>query len=109
MNTTWKPTTGGILSIICGSFGVLAGTMVALGGSISWLIGIPFATRILAMIGIPYILLGVVAIIGGIFAIQRRIWGMALAGAICAFLIPPPFILGILAIVFISMGKEEFK
>ena len=109
MNKTWKPTTGGILSIICGSFGVLTGTMVALGGSISWLIGIPFATRILAMIGIPYILLGIVAIIGGIFAIQRTIWGMALAGAICAFLIPPPFILGILAIVFISMGKEEFK
>ena len=109
MNKTWKPTTGGILSIICGSLGVLTGIMVALGGSISWLIGIPFATRILAMIGIPCILLGAIAIIGGIFAIQRRTWGMALAGAICAFLIPPPFILGILAIVFISMGKGEFE
>jgi len=38
MNKTWKPTIGGILSIIYGSLGVLAFIMVALGGSISWLI-----------------------------------------------------------------------
>jgi len=32
-----------------------------------------------------------------------------LAGAICAFLIPPPFVLGILAIIFVVMGKGEFE
>ncbi len=110
MNKTWKPTTGGILSIICGSFGVLAGLVVAvMGGSITWLAGIPFATRILTLIGSPMILFGAIAIVGGIYAIKRRVWGLALAGAICALLVPPPLILGILSIVFISMGKEEFK
>ena len=109
MKETWKPKVGGILSIICGSFGVLAGLVAALGGSITWLAGIPFATRILTLIGSPMILLGVIAIVGGIYAIRRRAWGMALAGAICALLVPPPFILGILAIVFITMGKEEFN
>jgi hypothetical protein len=110
MKKTWKPTVGGILSIICGSFGVLAGLVVAaLGGSISWLAGIPFATSILTLIGSPMIVLGVIAIVGGICSIRRTAWGMALAGAICALLVPPPFILGILAIVFITMSHDEFK
>lgn len=110
MKETWKSTVGGILIIIWGSFGILAGLMVALlGGSITWLVGIPYATRILAIIGSPIIVLGIIAIVGGIYAIRKRAWGMALAGAICALLIPPPFILGILAIVFITMGKDEFK
>ena len=110
MKETWKSTVGGILSIICGSFGIFAGLVVALlGGSITWLVGIPFATRILAIIGSPIIVLGIIAIIGGIYAIRKRAWGMALAGAICALLIPPPFIMGTLAIVFITMGKDEFK
>ena len=55
------------------------------------------------------IVLGIVSLVGGIFAIQRRIWGMALAGAICALFPPPVIALGILAIVFVAMGKGEFK
>jgi hypothetical protein len=70
---------------------------------------IPYATRILAIIGGPKIVLGIIAIVGGIYAIRKRAWGMALAGAICVLLIPPPFILGILAIVFITMDNDEFK
>jgi len=34
---------------------------------------------------------------------------LALAGAICAFLVPLTFILGILAIIFVAMGKREFE
>ena len=48
-------------------------------------------------------------IVGGIFALRRRVWGLALAGAICAFLVPAGFILGILAIIFVAMGKREFE
>lgn len=110
MKETWKSTVGGILSIICGSFGIIIGFVIALlGGSITWLVGIPFAARILATIGSPILVLGIVAIVGGIYAIRKKAWGLALAGAICALLIPPPFILGILAIVFITMGKDEFQ
>ena len=62
----------------------------------------------LGAIGAPVIVLGIVAILGGIYALRRRIWGLALAGSICA-LIGPWFILGILAIVFVSLGKREFE
>jgi len=107
---TWKPTTAGILSIICGAWGVTIGAVVAmLGGSITCMVGVPFTARILGLIGFPMIALGIVAIVGGVYALRRRVWGLALAGAICAFLVPPPFVLGILAIIFVAMGKGEFE
>lgn len=110
MEQTWKPTTAGILSIICGAWGVSSGAVVAVvGGSITWMQVGPWASRILGAIGVPMIALGIVAIVGGIYALKRRVWGLALAGAICALLVPPPFILGILAIIFVVMGKGEFE
>jgi hypothetical protein len=78
--------------------------------------------------------LGVVAIVGGVSALRRRSFGLSLAGAICA--LPSSFfgavptsvvlavsvvpaasriyglasvILGILAIIFVSLSKREFK
>jgi hypothetical protein len=111
MKQTWKPTTAGILSIVCGAWGLVIGSVIAvLGGSVSWVPGVPFfVPRLLAFIGAPMIVLGVVAVIGGIYAVKRQLWGLALAGAICALLIPPPFILGILAIIFVILGKDEFE
>jgi len=45
--------------------------------------------------------------VGGIYALGRRVWGLALAGSICALV---GFgILGILAIIFVILGKGEFK
>jgi hypothetical protein len=49
--------------------------------------------------------LGIVAIVGGISALRRKRFGLSLAGAICAL---PSIILGILAVVFIAVGKREF-
>ncbi|GAG33364.1 unnamed protein product, partial [marine sediment metagenome] len=61
---------------------------------------------IIGTIGSGLIGLGVVAIIGGIFALRRKLWGLALAGAICA--IPCSAALGILATIFVSLGRREF-
>jgi hypothetical protein len=59
--------------------------------------------------------LGLIAIVGGIFAIRRKFWGLALAGAICAIVPPHPWgyltwtpVLGILAVVFVALSKNEF-
>jgi hypothetical protein len=110
MQKTWKPLVGGILTIICGSIGIITGSIITiLGGSISWIAGIPFISKLFTLFGSPIIILGAVAIAGGIYAIKRKLWGLALAGSICAFLIPPPFILGIVALVFIIISKEEFE
>jgi hypothetical protein len=49
--------------------------------------------------------LGILAIVGGISAMRRKRVGMSLAGAISALL---SGLLGILAIIFIALGKREF-
>jgi hypothetical protein len=105
MERTWKPTAAGILTIIAGALHVILGIIIAAIGGITFLFGWAgvFAT--------PFLILGIIAIVGGIYALRREIWGLALAGSICAIipLILPWNILGILAVIFVSLGKGEFK
>ena len=116
MEKTWKPTAAGILTIIAGFLGLLIGIALAVGLGIAGTMigvipGIP-GVGFLALIAIPGIILSIVAIVGGIYALRRRLWGLALAGAICALLFTLPFlgwILAILAIIFVSLGKGEFE
>ena len=58
-------------------------------------------------IGSLLIIFGIVSIVSGVFTLRRRVWGPAFAGAILA-LFSPVIVLGILAIVFVAMGKKEF-
>jgi len=106
MTKTWKPTVGGILSIIAGAFAVLVGVSPIARGE--------FVGRIMwhwrwEALGALALVLGIVAIIGGVFAIRRQVWGLALAGAICALFPPHVSVLGILAIIFIALSKAEFS
>ncbi len=50
--------------------------------------------------------LGILAVVGGISARRRKRFGLSLAGAICAV---PSHILGILAVIFVALGKREFR
>jgi hypothetical protein len=104
MERTWKPTTAGILTILAGAIQVIIGILCAAGVSfVGGIIGMGWLSVICA----PLIVFGIIAITGGICALSRRIWGLALAGSVFA-LVGPWFILGILAIIFVSLGKGEF-
>ena len=106
---TWMPMTAGILSIVAGVSGLFGGIIAAaLRGAIGAIGGIPGFGVIggLGIIGAPLIAIGIVAIIGGVFAIRRRTWGLALAGAICS--LPCSWVLAIPAIVFVIMSKQQF-
>jgi hypothetical protein len=116
MVKTWMPTIGGIISIIAGGltllFGILFSLAVALYFTSNYGFGpgeprIP-ATIVLIFIFIPALAISVMAIIGGIYAIRRRIWGLALAGAICALLTIWAWPLGVASIVLIALSKFEF-
>ncbi len=104
MEKTWKPTVAGILAILAGVGLAITGLVtVGLAGAF-----IPFGFMgWFAAAGAPFIRLGIIAIVGGIYALKRRIWGLALAGSICA--LPAGFLFGILAIIFVIMGKGEFE
>jgi hypothetical protein len=112
MQKTWKPTTAGILSIVAGALGLIGGIVVATVGAVAGgllaQLGLPFLHGLIGAVAAFPIVLGVVAIVGGVYALRRRIWGLALAGAICALLTPPLGILGLLAIIFVVLGKDEF-
>lgn len=101
---SWKPLAAGILSIITGMIGIVGGGIVVLMGD--------FVTESEGLLGfeplgVPSIILGAVAITGGIFALRRRHWLMAVIGAI--FAIPCMPITGTLAIIFIALAAEEFS
>jgi len=119
MERTWKPTAAGMLCII-------AGTIIAVGGFIAvfliWLGGaflefflkiasepnqdIPTLASFEAGVLLAALIIATLAIVGGVYALRRRIWGLALAGSICALV--PLVIPGILAIIFVSLSKSEF-
>jgi len=105
MQTTWRPTAAGVLAIIGGALNIL----VALGISLFVPVAAPFRYAIMSVgfIAVLFLATGVVAIIGGIASLQRRRWGLALAGAICAIM-PPSSLLGIVSTVFVAMARDEF-
>lgn len=108
-NKTWMPTTAGILEIIAGSFGVIAAGVLNLIAGITRFV--PEVPRSLAPIfvglSVPLAILGILAIVGGVYALHRKMWGLALAGSIGAFF--TSWLLGIAAIVITAMSKDEFE
>jgi len=57
------------------------------------------------IIGLSLLILGIVTMAGGISAVRRKRFGLSLAGAICAL---ASGLLGVLAVVFVSLSKREF-
>jgi len=63
-------------------------------------------TPLLVAAGVVLVL-GILAIVGGASALKRSSYGMALVGALCAFLTVN--VLGLLALIFVSLGSGEFE
>ena len=101
----WQPLTAGILELVAGIPALIIGILIAagLGMATTAFARIPLWV---SAIGAPLIICGIVAIVGGIFALQKRRWGIALAGSILALFCALP--LGIAAIAFVILGKEQF-
>lgn len=102
------PTVAGILGIIGGTLTlVFVMIVVVFGSTIGKFFGFG-VTWEWSTFAIPLIASASIAITGGVCALRRRLWGLALAGSIGA-LIGPWGIFGILAIIFVSLGKVEFS
>jgi hypothetical protein len=107
----------GILDIISGTLTLIGGLILILTGGISYAIiskSIDVGEEFLMLVPVIFIVIassiiviGILAIIGGIFALRNKIWGLALAGSIAAII--PLWPLGIAAIVFTALSKNEFE
>lgn len=118
MEKTWMPKVAGILDIVAGSFGVLFSCITVLWFAFfSYFIcsDTPryhdFPASFIAIFMIPWATFmfaaGILAIVGGIYALRRKIWGLALAGSIGALFGSSP--LGVAAIIFTALSKNEFE
>ena len=115
MEKPWMPVVAGILDIVSGSLGLCMGLfMIFAKYFYSTVPRIPgwgmyplIPEAFFPGMGIALILIGVLAIIGGVYALKIKNWGMALAGSICACL--SGRFLGILALIFTVLAKKEFK
>lgn len=115
----WMPTAGGIISIVSGILGIIGSLVLGCIAIVFQTVPydeifyhiedpdmLPVVTTILWVSCVITLVVSIIPIIGGIFAIRRKRWGWALAGAICATIASN--ILGIIALVFIAMSKKEF-
>jgi hypothetical protein len=101
---TWKPTTAGILGIIAGALAIIFAFAMFHRHEVIGLLSHGGRWRVWGVIAL---LMGIMSIIGGVFALMRKAWGAALAGAITALY--PYGIFGILAIIFVALSKGEFS
>jgi len=102
---------GGVLTLVAGIIGLVSGLMFMLtGATIETALQMP--VTVAALNGLPTLILGIVGLAGGICAMKRRAFGFAVAGAVLSvmatFNLGIVIILGILGIIFIAMGKNEF-
>ncbi|MDX9803909.1 MAG: hypothetical protein RBS96_07865 [Dehalococcoidales bacterium] len=106
-NKTSLPLIAGILNI---AIGFIILVMLVIFAIIPALLPINIGhveAGVLAFLILPGLVIALLAIAGGIFAIQRKRWGWALAGSIAAAINPLP--LGIVAIVLVVLSKNEFS
>ena len=119
MKFTWKPVMAGILDIVSGAIGMVGGIYFVILSSLlrsihEYLKVDPAVIKnieqiVSNIIAVPFILVfaGIIAIIGGVYALQRRIWVFALAGAVFSFVLFWPF--GLASIIITAMSREEFS
>ncbi|MFC1913407.1 hypothetical protein ACFLX7_04375 [Chloroflexota bacterium] len=120
MDKTWKPVVAGILNIfagvihLIGFIGVII-AIIAIGSGVHlWQYApeifptaIGLAQTILIIIAVFLAISGILPLVGGIYSIQRKKWGLALAGSIAAIF--GTVLLGILAVIFTAISRDEFE
>ena len=116
MEKTSKPITSGILDIISGALSFFWAISLFIGFAITseaWTVPggvgyIPdFVPGLILVWAIIAIIITAITLVGGIYAIQRKMWGWALAGSILAIIAFFP--LGIAATVLAAQSKNEFE
>lgn len=101
-----KLTAGGVLCIVSGGIGLIAGIILAaagdteLGTEFSGILGETMTWAVITII------LGIIAIAGGVYALKRESFFWAVLGGICALL--SFWWLGIPSLVLIALSRKEF-
>ena len=116
IHRTGKPVAAGIINIVIGSICVLSALCIGFGmltflPSYIDLFDMPtyLSTHLCDFVSYfawKFGVLGILSIIGGVFNLRRRIWGLALAGSIAATLLT----LGgaVVSVILTTVSRDEF-
>jgi general stress protein CsbA len=96
---TAKHVAGGILAIIAAALALIGGLICVAGGAV--LAGEYTGTELVIGLGVVSLVLGAVALAGGICAMLASLSTFGLLGI-------PGFVLGLLALIFVAISKAEF-
>ena len=123
----WMPVVAGLLDIVSGALGIVVGLCMSLrmfavraaqaapgvaprvsphAGNFPQMPHVIFPGMGIAF-AIALLVIGVLAIVGGVYALRLKVWGLALAGAIAAVITGP--VIGLLALIFTVLGREDFQ
>jgi hypothetical protein len=99
---------GGILIIIAGILELITGVSLIAGGSalidFGDFLGL---SDILVICGVIWAIVGLVALLGGFFAIKRQHFGLAVLGGILG--LGGYFIVALIGLILIAISREEFE
>jgi len=112
---------GGILILIAGLMGlVMGGIFLMAAGNVDTLgdWGVDVAgvddmlEDILTVCGIIFIVLGLIAVLGGFFGLQRKHWGLAILGGVLGLFVLGPYMLGslfaLIGLILVAVSKKDF-
>jgi hypothetical protein len=104
------PAAGGALTVMGGLLSIVNGILLSAAGAA--FSDVPGFREAVTLCSVGIFVFGAIAIVGGICAVQRRAWGLALAGSVlCMISIGPlmiSFILGLIGLILIAVSKHEF-
>ena len=120
MERTWMPKAAGVLNLVAGVFFLIGGIALAglpgtpmaeaVAGYVEYSLGSgvtpSLVTMVISILSAWLIILGIISALGGVYALKRSLWGLALAGSIATLIYFTP--LGIPAIIFTALAKKEF-
>ncbi len=110
---SWMPVVGGILILIGGLFEILWGAALiwsvgALDSLMAFDIeGMEMIEDWLNICGAFFIIFGLIGLLGGIFAVMRKAFGLAIVGGV--FALPGWFIPALIGLILVAVSKKEFK
>jgi hypothetical protein len=117
---TWKPVLGAVFCVTAGAFDLffamglissilVTGTSNLLTDADIYPLTMGTVNVLLKGMAVYLAVAGMLAVVGGLFAAQRKNWGLALAASIAAFLSFGGAVLGVPAMVFIAISRKEFS
>ena len=108
MKRTTLPIVAGVMNIVIGSINLLGVIGVGIAIAVVWSqVGVDStALTVLWIVFAVLLVFSLPSLIGGIHAIQRKNWAIALIGSIASFL--TWFIIGLIPLILVILSKDEF-